>query len=469
MCFGPYRQLFPSSKVTYHDPAQEVHTAMGRQEQYVLRSVEERGIRFVRLWFTDILGTLKSFAITPAELETAFDEGMRFDGSSIDGFSRLQEADMLAKPDPTTFQILPWRSGDAGVARMFCDIVTPDGKRFEGDPRWVLERNLQKAADLGYTFFVGPEVEFFYFADSGPNPQVLDRGGYFDLTPLDVAQEYRRRTIMALEQLGIPVESSHHEVSPSQHELDLRYTDALSMADNLVTTRLAVKEVAMEHDIYATFMPKPLEHHDGSGLHLHLSLFQGDDNAFHDESDPIGLSATGRSFIAGLLRHAGEITAVTNQWVNSYKRLVAGFDAPIYQSWGRNNQSALVLVPMAKPGKPSSTRIEYRSPDPACNPYLVFSVLLAAGLAGIENDYEIPEPTNDNVFEMTRKERQAAGIRRLPTNLASAISVMEQSDLVREALGEHVFEWFLRNKRSEWERYEHHVSDYELAEYLPVL
>jgi len=469
LCFGRYRQLSPSAKVTYHDPAQEVQATMRKQEQYVLKSVEERGIRFVRLWFTDILGTLKSFAITPAELETAFEEGMRFDGSSIDGFSRVQEADMLAKPDPTTFQILPWRSGDAGVARMFCDIVTPDGERFEGDPRWVLQRNLQKAADLGYTFFVGPEVEFFYFGDSGPEPQVLDRGGYFDLTPFDIAQEYRRSTIVALEQLGIPVESSHHEVSPSQHELDLRYTDALSMADNLITTRLAVKEVAMEHNIYATFMPKPLERHDGSGLHLHLSLFRGDDNTFYDESDPNGLSSTGRSFIAGLLRHAGEITAVTNQWVNSYKRLVAGFEAPIYEIWGRNNQSALVRVPMAKPGKPSSTRIEYRSPDPACNPYLVFSVILAAGLAGIENDYEIPEPTANNVFEMTRKERTAAGIRRLPTDLSAAVAVMETSDLVREALGEHVFEWFIRNKRSEWERYEHHVSTYELLEYLPVL
>jgi glutamine synthetase len=469
LCFRRYRRLSPSANVTYDGAAQEVQATMRKQEQYVLRSVEERGIRFVRLWFTDILGTLKSFAITPAELETAFEEGMRFDGSSIDGFSRLQEADMLAKPDPTTFQILPWRSGDAGVARMFCDIVTPDGERFEGDPRWVLQRNLQRAADLGYSFFVGPEVEYFYFGDSGPEPRVLDQGGYFDLTPLDIAQEYRRRTIVALEQLGIPVESSHHEVSPSQHELDLRYTDALSMADNLVTTRLAVKEVAMEHDIYATFMPKPLEHHDGSGLHLHLSLFKGDDNAFYDEDDPDGLSAVGRSFIAGLLRHAGEITAITNQWVNSYKRLVVGFEAPIYEIWGRNNQSALVRVPTAKRGKPSSTRIEYRSPDPACNPYLVFSVILAAGLAGIENGYEIPEPTANNVFEMTRKERMAAGIRRLPADLSAALAAMEPSDLVREAVGEHVFEWFLRNKRSEWERYSHHVSRYELLEYLPVL
>jgi glutamine synthetase len=443
---------------------------MEKQERYVLRTVEERGIRFIRLWFTDVLGFLKSFAITPAELETAFEEGMQFDGSAIDGFSRVQEADMLARPDATTFQILPWRGEEeSGVARMFCDIVMPDGTAFEGDPRWVLKRNLQRAADLGFSFFVGPEIEFFYFEDSGPKPRVLDRGGYFDLTPLDVAQEYRRRTIMALEQLGIPVEFSHHEVSPSQHELDLRYTDALTMADNLVTSRLAVKEVAMEHDIYATFMPKPLEQYDGSGLHLHLSLFQGDTNAFHEEGSPVGLSKIGQGFIAGLLHHAGEITAVTNQWVNSYKRLVSGFEAPIYETWGRNNQSALIRVPSPKKGKTTSTRVEYRSPDPACNPYLAFSVILAAGLAGIENNYDLPPETSNNIFDLSREERKAAGVRRLPESLDAAVDAMQASDLVRQALGDHVFGWFIRNKRAEWERYQHHVSRYELREYLPVL
>ncbi|MFQ5554290.1 MAG: glutamine synthetase family protein [Acidimicrobiia bacterium] len=434
---------------------------MQKQQQYVLRTVEERGIRFIRLWFTDILGFLKSFAITPAELEAAFEEGMRFDGSAIDGFSRDQEADMLARPDATTFQILPWRGqSEAGVARMFCDIVTPDGDPFEGDPRWVLRRNLERAHELGFSFYVGPEVEYFYFADQGSDPQVLDQGGYFDLTPLDVAQEYRRMTITALEQLGIPVESSHHEVSPSQHELDLRHTDAMTMAENLVTTRLAVKEVAMEHGIYATFMPKPLEGYDGSGLHLHLSLFQGDENAFSEASDEYGLSKAAYGFIAGLLRHGPEITAVTNQWVNSYKRLVTGFDAPVYGMWGVRDQTAVVRVPTPKKGKIDSTRIEYRAPDPACNPYLAFSAILSAGLAGIESNYPMPDRINQD---------SRSGLHRLPTSLADALDAMEASDLVRGSLGDHVFEWFLRNKRREWERYAHHVSRFELDNYLPVL
>lgn len=430
---------------------------MNKQQQYVLSTVEERGIRFIRLWFTDILGSLKSFAITPAELEVALTEGMQFDGSSIDGLSRNQESDMLAMPDPTTFQILPWRSG-GDVARMFCDIVRPDGTPFEGDPRAVLRRNLERAHDLGYSFYVGPEVEYFYFRDASASPEVLDQGGYFDLTPLDVAQEYRRETIMALERLSIPVESSHHEVSPSQHELDLRHTDALNMADNLVTTRLAVKEVAMENGIYATFMPKPLEGHDGSGMHLHLSLFGDDENVFYAEGAKDNLSPLAQHFMAGLLLHAPEITAVTNQWVNSYKRLVEGFDAPVYANWGRNDQSAVVRVPTAKKGKISSTRIEYRAPDPACNPYLAFSLILAAGLDGIANRYEVPD-LDETSHVPTH----------LPTTLAGALDVMERSALVKDALGDHVFEWFLRNKRSEWDRYQQHVSRFELENYLPVL
>ena len=441
---------------------------MSKQSEYVLRTVEERGIRFVRLWFTDVQGFLKSVSISPAELEVAFDEGMTFDGSSIDGYARIQEADMLAKPDPSTFAVLPWRT-EQQVARMFCDIYTPDGEPFSGDPRIVLKRNLERASEMGYTFYAAPELEFFYFEDASTTPKVLDRGGYFDLTPLDVAQEYRRKTINALEQLGIPIEHSHHEVAPSQHEIIARYTDALTMADNIMTSRLTVKEVALQHGIYATFMPKPLEKHDGSGMHLHLSLFEGDVNAFHEPGTQGELSKVGQAFIAGLLRHAASITAVTNQWVNSYKRLVAGFDAPIYISWARNNQSALVRVPSVKKGKPSSVRVEYRAPDAACNPYLALSVLLAAGLAGIREGYELPPEVATDVKRLTDAERAAAGARRLPETLAEALDLMEASDLVADALGEHVFDWFLRNKRDEWSRYQHHVSEFEMETYLPIL
>ena len=441
---------------------------MSKQSDYVMRTVEERGIRFIRLWFTDVLGLLKSVSISPAELEVAFDEGMTFDGSSIDGYARIQEADMLARPDPTTFAVLPWRT-EQQVARMFCDISTPDGEPFDGDPRTVLKRNLEKASEMGYTFFAAPELEFFYFADSGPEPQVLDRGGYFDLTPLDVAQEYRRKTINALEQLGIPIEHSHHEVAPSQHEIIARYTDALTMADNIMTSRLTVKEVALQSGIYATFMPKPLQEHDGSGMHLHLSLFEEDTNAFHEPGTQGGLSKVAEAFIAGLLRHAAEMTAVTNQWVNSYKRLVGGFDAPVYMSWARNNQSALVRVPSVKKGKPSSVRVEYRAADAACNPYLALSVILAAGLSGIKEGYELPPEISADVHQMTSVERAAVGAKRLPDTLASALDIMESSDLVAEALGEHVFDWFLRNKRAEWARYQSHVSRFELETYLPIL
>ena len=441
---------------------------MSKQSEYVLRTVEERGIRFVRLWFTDVQGFLKSVSISPTELEVAFEEGMTFDGSSIDGYARVQEADMLAQPDPSTFAVLPWRS-EQQVARMFCDIYTPDGEPFSGDPRIVLKRNLERASEMGYTFYAAPELEFFYFEDDGPIPQVLDRGGYFDLTPLDVAQEYRRKTINALEQLGIPIEHSHHEVAPSQHEIIARYTDALTMADNIMTSRPTVKEIALQSGIYATFMPKPLEDYDGSGMHLHLSLFEGDVNAFHEPGTQGGLSKVGQAFIAGLLRHAAELTAVTNQWVNSYKRLVAGFDAPIYISWARNNQSSLVRVPSVKKGKPSSVRVEYRAADAACNPYLALSVILAAGLAGIREGYELPPEVAADVKRLTAAERAAAGAKRLPETLSEALDLLEQSDLVVEALGEHVFDWFLRNKRAEWDRYQHHVSHFELDTYLPIL
>lgn len=442
---------------------------MERQQDYVLRTVEERGVRLIRLWFTDVLGQLKSVAISPAELENGFEEGMWFDGSAIDGFSRVQESDVLARPDPNTFELLPWAEDDENSARMFCDIENLDGTPFEGDPRQVLKRNLDRAHERGFSFFCAPEMEFFYFADGDPTktPVPLDSGSYFDLTTADVASDLRKRTIHMLEAMGIPIEYSFHEDSPSQHEIDLRYTDALSMADNVMTFRLVVREIALERGAYATFMPKPLAGVQGSGMHTHLSLFEGDVNAFHDPDDEYKLSGVGRSFIAGLLAHAREITAVTNQLVNSYKRLISGYEAPVHVSWARNNRSALVRVPLAKAGKGSSTRIEYRSPDPACNPYLAYSVMLAAGLKGVEEGYELGPEAAANVFELTDEERAAEGINQLPQSLAEALDEMEKSELVAEALGEHIFEWFLRNKRSEWADYKSQVTPFELARYLP--
>jgi glutamine synthetase len=441
--------------------------ALSAEAEYVLRTIEERGIRFVRLWFTDVLGFLKAFTITSQELEGALTEGMGFDGSSIDGFARIQESDMVALPDPSTFQLIPWKTEHA-VARMFCDILEPDGTPFAGDPRGVLKRQLARAADKGFTFYVGPELEYFYFK-SLEDPAFLDQGGYFDETPLDVATDYRKRTVQYLESMGIPVEYVHHEVAPSQHEIDLRYTDALTMADQVMTYRLTVKTVAHEFGIYATFMPKPVAGVNGSGMHTHQSLFEGDRNAFFDATDEYHLSKTAKSYIAGLLRHAPEITLLTNQWVNSYKRLVPGFEAPVYVCWARRNRSALVRVPMYKPGKEGATRIEYRSPDPACNPYLAFSAMLAAGLAGLDGEYDLAPEASNNIYEMTEQEREVAGIRSLPEDLIEAIHLAEGSDVLREALGDHVLEFLLRNKREEWDAYKSHVTPYELERYLPIL
>ncbi len=435
--------------------------------EFVLRTVEERGIRFIRLWFTDVLGFLKSFAITSQELETAFTEGMGFDGSSIEGFSRIQESDMVAIPDPSTFTILPWQS-EHQVGRMFCDIVNPDGTPFDGDPRNVLKRQVRRAAEKGFTFYVGPELEYFYFRDAA-GTEFLDRGGYFDLTPLDVATDYRKRTVDYLEAMGIPVEYVHHEVAPSQHEIDLRYTDALSMADNVMTYRLAVKEVAQEAGIHATFMPKPVHDVNGSGMHTHQSLFEGDRNAFFDGTDEYHLSKTAKGYIAGLLHHAREITLVLNQWVNSYKRLVPGYEAPVYICWARRNRSALVRVPMYKPGKETATRIELRSPDPACNPYLAFAAMLAAGLKGIEEEYELPPEASNNIYEMAPEERREAGIDSLPEDLNEAIREAERSELLHDALGEHVLSYLIRNKREEWDAYKSQVTPFELERYLPIL
>ena len=442
---------------------------MERQQDYVLRTVEERGVRLIRLWFTDVLGQLKSVAISPAELENAFEEGMHFDGSAIDGFSRVQESDVLARPDPNTFELLPWGDAEDVSGRMFCDIMSHDGTPFEGDPRQVLKRNLDRAHDRGFSFMTAPEMEFFYFADGNPNTPLdpLDTGSYFDLTTADMASDLRKRTLLVLENMGIPVEYSFHEDAPSQHEIDLRYTDALTMADNVMTFRLVVREIALEQKAYATFMPKPVAGLQGSGMHTHLSLFEGDENAFHEPGDPYGLSKVGRGFIAGLLHHAPEITAITNQLVNSYKRLIAGYEAPVYVTWARNNRSALVRIPVTKRGKQSSTRIEYRAPDPSCNPYLAYSVILAAGLKGIEDGYDLPPESVANVFEMTAAERAAEGIRPLPQSLSEALDAMEQSELVAETLGEHIFEWFLRNKRSEWFDYKSQVTQFELDRYLP--
>jgi glutamine synthetase len=437
-------------------------------KEYVLRMAKEQDVKFIRFWFTDILGNLKSVAITVEELEGALEDGIGFDGSSIEGFARIDESDMVAMPDPNTFVILPWRPAENRVARIFCDILQPGGQPFEGDPRYVLKRNLKRAADLGYTFYVAPELEYFYFA-SPESTTVLDRGGYFDLTPLDAATDLRRETVLALEEMGIGVEASHHEVAPSQHEIDLRYTDALTMADSTMTYRLIVKQVALMHGVHASFMPKPLADQNGSGMHVHQSLFRGERNAFFDATDKDHLSAIAKSYIAGLLHHAREITIVTNQWVNSYKRLVPGYEAPVYLSWALRNRSDLIRVPQYKPGKEEDTRIEYRSPDPAANPYLVFAVMLAAGLEGIEKQYPCPEPVEENVFLMTAEERQKRNIAHLPGSLFEAIELAEQSELLRRCLGDHLFEILLKNKLIEWSEYRRHVTDYEIKRYLPIL
>ena len=441
----------------------------GGGKEDVLRKAKEQDVTFIRLWFTDILGVLKGFTITVGELQNALEHGMGFDGSSIEGFARIDESDMVAIPDTGTFRFLPRKENEQyTVAQMFCDIAKPGGEPFEGDPRFVLKRNLKRAAELGYTYYVGPELEFFYFKDSN-GTEGLDKSGYFDMIPLDVTTNVRKETVLNLEALGIKVEYSHHEVADSQHEIDMRYTDALTMADNVMTYRLVVKEVARKHGMYATFMPKPVFGINGSGMHVHQSLFKGDRNAFFDAKDKHHLSKVARSYIAGLLKHAQEITAVTDQWVNSYKRLVPGYEAPVYVSWGRRNRADLVRVPEYQPGRENSTRVEYRSPDPACNPYLAFSVMLAAGLEGIEKGYEAPVPVEGNVYVMTEEERQKRGIKTLPGSLFQAVQLTEQSELVRKALGDHVFEAFIANKKIEWDQYRSQVTDYEIKRYLPIL
>jgi glutamine synthetase len=445
---------------------------MDKQTEFVLRTIEERDIRFVRLWFTDVLGMLKSVSVAPAEIEGAFAEGIGFDGSAIEGFARVVESDMLIKPDPSTFQVLPWRGESPGVARMFCDILMPDGTPSYADPRHVLKRTLAKAADLGFTFYTHPEIEFFLVNQGftrGQEPTPIDEVGYFDHSPHGAGYDFRREAITILESMGISVEFSHHEGGPGQQEIDLRYADALTMADNIMTFRLVIKEVALEQGVYATFMPKPFANHPGSGMHTHVSLFEGDRNAFYEAGAQYQLSKVARSFMAGLLRHAPEFTAVTNQWVNSYKRLSGGGEAPAYVCWGHQNSSALVRVPNYKPNKGNSTRMEVRSIDSATNPYLAFAVILAAGLKGVEEGYELPIEAEDDVWALTEPERRALGIDPLPTSLGQAVQAMERSELVAETLGEHVFDFFLRNKRAEWADYRGQVTPFELNRYLPVL
>ncbi|MBW8763884.1 MAG: type I glutamate--ammonia ligase [Microbacterium sp.] len=445
---------------------------MDKQRDFVLRTIEERGVKFVRLWFTDVIGTLKSVAIAPAEVEGAFAEGIGFDGSAIEGLTRSYESDLLAQPDPTTFQILPWRGEIDPTARMFCDITTPDGRPAVSDPRHVLKRTLAKAADAGFTFYTHPEIEFYLLKSSsfGPEgPVPVDSAGYFDNVPGGTAHDFRRRSVRMLEDLGISVEFSHHEGGPGQNEIDLRYADALTMADNVMTFRTVIKEVAIEQGVYATFMPKPLSGHPGSGMHTHMSLFEGERNAFYEEGAKYQLSKTGRHFIAGLLKHANEIAAVTNQFVNSYKRLWGGDEAPSFVTWGHNNRSALVRVPMYKPNKGGSTRVEYRALDSAVNPYLAYALMLAAGLKGIEEGYELPPESEDNVWQMTDAERRALGYSALPASLDHALEYMENSELVAETLGESVFNYVLRNKRMEWEAYRGQVTPLELKNNLELL
>jgi glutamine synthetase len=444
----------------------------------ILARVEEEGIEFIRFWFTDILGQLKSFAVGKEELEGALEEGMGFDGSSITGFNRIEESDMIAMPDPDTYVVLPWRDdggeGKGNVARMFCDVLKPGGEPYEGDPRFVMRRAIARANDMGFdTFNLGPELEFFYFASDelgeDGSPTILDKGGYFDLTTLDAGSDLRRDTVNALKAVGIPVEYTHHEVGPSQHEIDMRYAEGLRMSDNAMTYRIVVKEIAHQHGVYATFMPKPLFGENGSGMHTHQSLFAGGSNAFFDADDRYHLSDTAKAYIAGLLRHAREITALFAPNVNSYKRLVPGYEAPVYCAWSQRNRAALVRVPVYHPGKEQATRCELRCPDPSCNPYLTFAAMLHAGLDGIEHGYEIPEPMETNLYDLSHNEREARGIQQLPETLGEAVEDLAGSELVREALGDHIFERYVDLKRTEWEEYRVQVTRWELERYLPVL
>lgn len=441
---------------------------MAKTKEEILSRIDEAGVKYIRLCFTDILGRLKGMALTRSEIEEALEGGQGFDGSSIEGFVRIEESDLMAIPDLRSFRIFPWLIGDQKVAMMFCDIQTPDGQPYAGDPRHVLRRVLKRIEGKKWTFYTGPEIEYFYFKDDR-NREILDRGGYFDYGTVDISTTLRKKTVTALEAIGIGVECSHHEVAPSQHEIDLKYRNALVMADFAQLYKFIVKEIAQEHGYYATFMPKPLFGENGSGMHTHMSIFENGRNLFFEADAPYHLSKMARQFTAGILKHIREICLVTNQWVNSYKRLVDGYEAPVYLSWGRRNRSSLVRVPMYRVGKERATRIEIRSPDPACNPYLAFALMLAAGLKGIDENYELAEPVEQNIFHMSPEERDKLGIESLPNSLEEAIRVAENSDLLKETLGDHVFTNLLANKRVEWEAYRIHVGEFEIDKYMSML
>ncbi|MDY5584851.1 MAG: glutamine synthetase family protein [Arcanobacterium sp.] len=441
---------------------------MQSNQEYVLREIQEKNVRFIRLWFTDVSGKLKSVAIAPAELESAFQNGIVFDGSAIQGLTRVQEADMVLHPDPASFQILPWY--DSGVtARMFCDIRTPDGEAAHSDPRAVLQRALDHAANLGFTFYAQPEIEFYLFhpeTDPHQVPRPIDNGAYFDNVSRSLARNFRSEAVKTLEEMGVAVEFSHHEAGPGQNEIDLRRTDALTMADNLMTFRVVVDQIALQQGVQASFMPKPLIEYPGNGMHTNFSLFEGEKNAFFDPGTQFQFSRTGRKFISGLMYHAREITAVTNQHVNSYKRLWAGFEAPAHIAWGKNNQSALIRIPTLRANSGDSARLEYRALDSAANPYLAYAVILSAGLAGIENDYPLPEPVDADISALSTNERRALGIASLPSSLKEAIDAMAESDLVARTLGEDTFNYFLRNKHHEWEQYRYQVTPFERMRFM---
>ncbi len=442
---------------------------MGLTRKDVLKLVKENDVKFIRLWFTDILGQVKSFSITDSELEKALEEGMGFDGSSITGYQAIEESDMIAMPDPNTFALLPWRPREKAVARMICDVLQPDRTPYVGDPRYVLKRAIERASKMGFDhFYLGPELEFFYFKND-QGTEILDKGGYFDLTTLDVASDLRRETVLALEQMGVRIEYSHHEVAPSQHEIDMRYDDALKMADDVLTYRIVVKEIASKFGVYATFMPKPLFGENGSGMHTHQSLFKGDTNAFFDSSSSDHLSMVAHGYIAGLLRHAKEICSIFAQFTNSYKRLVLGYEAPVYLAWSKRNRSALIRVPHYNPGQEKATRCEFRACDPSCNPYFTFAAMLSAGLDGIEKGYEIPKSMDRNLYKLTDEERRTMGIESLPDSLGAAIAITEKSELVKRTLGNHIFDRFIELKKKEWEEYRIQVSEFELQKYLSIL